>query len=646
MGLEVSSGQVFRFGLFEADVARHTLTRNGVRVRIQDQPFRVLLLLLESPGKIVTREELRKALWPDDTYIDFDGSLNVILKKLRAAIDDDSENPRFVETVPRRGYRFIAPVSIEHAAPVEMPGSVELAAAASKTELPVPAGRAKPWKMLALVTLAFLLAGSGWWYLLRYHSTVQAARKAIAVLPFSNEGAGADFDYLRYAIASDLVTDLTYAHSLTVRPFASTIKYGAQPFDPTVAGKELGVTHVLTGGFLRDQQNLRLTLELVDVEQNRVVWSDEVTVGPQELVALHDKLAASTSQQLLAAMKITNTTADQIPKPNNEEAFDLFLHSLAYPLDPGPNQMAIKTLQDSVALDGRYAPAWDQLSWRYYIDERYGNGGAAAAAKAAEAYKRQRELDPSAPPISTTLRTEQGDLDGAYDQAAEFLRREPDSAMAHFWMGYVLRYAGLIDEAGRECDAALAIDPGFNVLRSCATTFGLKGDYADARKYIKVDEGTGFAALSRMEIALRMRDTATALAEANKAAQLGYRNVNAELARIYLSHPSAAELAKAVADLETDPVSSRDPELLYRNAEVLAFCQQNDAALRELKRAVQGNYCSYPAMDEDPLFTAIRQRPEFEQLRSVGIECQRNFLAHRKQFDATLTASGRIEPNH
>ncbi len=112
MGSAFPSGQVFRFGLFEADVTSNTLTRNGMRVKIQDQPFRVLTLLLERPGEIVSREELRKLLWSDGTYVDFDNSLNVIFKKLRAAIDDDSENPRFIETVPRRGYRFIAPVSV------------------------------------------------------------------------------------------------------------------------------------------------------------------------------------------------------------------------------------------------------------------------------------------------------------------------------------------------------------------------------------------------------------------------------------------------------------------------------------------------------------------------------------------------------
>src|SRR6185312_3920906 len=106
------SGNLFRFGLFEADPVDCPLNRNGGRVKIQDQPFRLLVLLLEHPGEVVSREELRQALWPEGTHVDFDGSLNVILKRLRAALDDDPERPRFIETVPRRGYRFIAPVAV------------------------------------------------------------------------------------------------------------------------------------------------------------------------------------------------------------------------------------------------------------------------------------------------------------------------------------------------------------------------------------------------------------------------------------------------------------------------------------------------------------------------------------------------------
>src|SRR5579872_2634412 len=633
----VSSELIYRFGLFEADVAAHTLTRKGVRVRIQNKAFCVLVVLLQNPGKTITREELHRALWPEGTYVDFDTGLNVVLKKLRAAIDDDSDNPRFIETVPRRGYRFIAPVSVDQRQPSSETANASTVPIRSSPSIDLshPGRGIKSWLKYAAAGTMLVFISSGW-YLLHHRSVVNAAPKIIAVLPFSNEGAGPDFDYLRYAIANDLVTDLTYTQSITVRPFSSTSRYGTQAKDPVAVGKELGVTHVLGGAFFRDQKSLRVNMELIDVAHNQTVWSDEITVAPRELVTLHDKLEVSTRQRLLAAMRITNATANQIPKPNNEEAFDLFLHSLGYPLDPGPNLMAIKALEDSVALDSGYAPAWDQLSWRYYIDERYGNGGAGAAAKAAQAYERQRELDPNAPPISTTLRTEQGDLNGAYDQAAEFLGRRPDSSMAHFWMSYVLRYAGLLDEAGKQCDVALALDPGFSVLRSCVTTFGLAGDYDHAEKYIKVDEGSGFAALSRMEIALRRRDATAALAEASATARLGYRNVNAELVRICLSHPSRADLAKAVDEVETDAVSARDPELLYRNAEALAFCGQHDAALRQLGKAIKGNYCSYPAMDNDPLFDSLRQRSEFAELRQAGRQCQLNFLNHRKHVDASL----------
>ena len=139
MQQSASPTRSFRFGLFEADVSNKTLTRNGVRVKIQDQPFRVLLLLLEHPGEIVPRDQLRSNLWPDGTFVDFDGSLNVILKKLRAVLDDNPENPRFIETVPRSGYRFIAPVTVIRAQPVppvEIASPIDRPVRASAGDIP------------------------------------------------------------------------------------------------------------------------------------------------------------------------------------------------------------------------------------------------------------------------------------------------------------------------------------------------------------------------------------------------------------------------------------------------------------------------------------------------------------------------------
>src|SRR5215475_14904846 len=217
-----ASSKIYRFGLFETDVAKGTLTRNGIRVKLQDQPFRVLIFLLERPGEIVTRDELRQRLWPEGTYVDFDGSLNVILKKLRAAIDDDSDNPRFVETVPRRGYKFIAPVAI-----VEPESLTRVAS-------PVPNGPgvvkrkspARIWAIVAALVLAAVIALVAVRSIKKGKAATDVLpRSSLAVIPFSNGGAGPSFDYLRFALASDIVTDLSYARSISVRPFASTTKY-------------------------------------------------------------------------------------------------------------------------------------------------------------------------------------------------------------------------------------------------------------------------------------------------------------------------------------------------------------------------------------------------------------------------------------
>jgi DNA-binding winged helix-turn-helix (wHTH) protein/tetratricopeptide (TPR) repeat protein len=240
MGSAVSSGQVFRFGLFEADVARNTLSRSGVRIKIQDQPFRVLILLLERPGEIITREEFRHRLWPEGTFVDFDGSLNAILKKLRAALDDGSDNPRFIETVPRHGYRFIAPVSLE-AAPVKSltsasnvaPKIVEEATANDGTHNKVQSPslpKAPPTRHLIygvstlaiLVLILIVLA----WYLRSDFSksqiatpkpaptTVSILRTSIAVLGFHNLSGKADDGWLATALSEMLSTELAAGEKL------------------------------------------------------------------------------------------------------------------------------------------------------------------------------------------------------------------------------------------------------------------------------------------------------------------------------------------------------------------------------------------------------------------------------------------------
>ncbi|HET6170230.1 MAG TPA: winged helix-turn-helix domain-containing protein [Terracidiphilus sp.] len=213
----------FRFGLFEADAFNKALTRNGVRVKIQDQPFRVLLLLIERPGEIVSREELRSALWPDGTFVDFDGSLNVILKKLRAVLDDNSDNPRFIETVPRHGYRFIAPVTVRREEPPPLPVAVQIIPPAIEVRT-VPAGTAalpkiRPALIYSVLCLVLLLTGiAGWMRWSSVKSTAIASsasptsqvrvRRSVAVLGFQNlSGSPAD-TWMGTAISEMLSTEM------------------------------------------------------------------------------------------------------------------------------------------------------------------------------------------------------------------------------------------------------------------------------------------------------------------------------------------------------------------------------------------------------------------------------------------------------
>ena len=223
----VSPAQSFRFGLFEADVSRGTLTRNGLRVKIQDQPLRVLVLLLERPGEIVTREELRQKLWPEGTYVDFDGSLNVVLKKLRAAIGDESDNPRFVETVPRHGYRFIAPVTVlgrrAESSPAPEANIAQMSGLALLASQPPPA-KAIPhsrWNnshIYLSAAMLLMLAGIGWAVWRQRFGPGNAAtrvdqagipiRKSVAVLGFRNTSGRVEDSWLATAFSEMLSTEL------------------------------------------------------------------------------------------------------------------------------------------------------------------------------------------------------------------------------------------------------------------------------------------------------------------------------------------------------------------------------------------------------------------------------------------------------
>ncbi|HEX9302951.1 MAG TPA: hypothetical protein VGA31_00725, partial [Thermoanaerobaculia bacterium] len=310
----------------------------------------------------------------------------------------------------------------------------------------------------------------------------------------------------------------------------------------------------------------------------------------------------------------------------NPEAYDLYLRSTAFSREPAPNKEAIPLLERSVALDPSFAPAWSALADRYYFHGTYSDGGQRALDRTREYSERALSLDPGLVDASERLillRIEGGDLDTAWDEANDLLRRRPDSAEAHFTLGYLLRYAGLLEESARECEAARRLDPRNRGWRSCAQTFSQLGQYDRARDYIALDAGSMLSNSMTVSQLLRQGRREEALGLIRKHGHFSPTLVACMEAR------PASEIEKVAREEAAGVMQERDSEPKFNVATGLAQCHQSELALRLLKTAVEQNYCAWPAMDNDPDFASIRGTPEFAAIRQAGIECQKRFLAHR-----------------
>ena len=271
-------------------------------------------------------------------------------------------------------------------------------------------------------------------------------------------GSDKDADFLRLALPDEIATALSYVRSLSIRPFATTSKYTAAGLDMQQVGREMRVTDIVTGHYMKEGNQLQITLEAIDVENNRTLWRDTLNVAAPDMIAMRGQIDAKVRQGLVPSLGAGADSGDTSTRPNNEEAYDLYLRSLALPHDPGPNKEAIPMLERAVGLDPNYAPAWGNLGRRYYLDSQYGDGGEASFQKSNTALERALTLDPNLAIALGQLvanRSERAELGKAYKDASDWVKRQPGNAMAHFVTGYVLRYGGALDESARECETAL-----------------------------------------------------------------------------------------------------------------------------------------------------------------------------------------------
>ena len=393
------------------------------------------------------------------------------------------------------------------------------------------------------------------------------------------------------------------------------------------AGREMQVTDVVTGHYLKEGNQLQVTLEAVNVNDNRIIWRDTLTAATPDMIAMREQITAKVQQGLLPVLGGT-TPAESGTRPKNEEAYDLYLRSISTPHDPAPNKEAIAMLERSVGMDATYAPAWAELGQRYYYDVTYSNGGEEMGRRSTTALERALALDPNLIPPAVQLtvnRVERREQGKAYQDARNLVKQHPESAQVHFVLGYVLRYAGMLEESAHECDAALALDPGNWQFRSCTWAFMELSKFNRARDFIRLDAGSEWANYAMPSLLLREGK----VEEARKAVpQMPTSpHYHRDLLEACLGLRPSTELDRMAREAETTEPTDADPENAYYQATVLAFCGKRSAAVYLLKNAISHDYCANSQLQNDPMLVKLRGTSDYDPLLVAAKQCQQKYLA-------------------
>ena len=461
-------------------------------------------------------------------------------------------------------------------------------------------------------------------------------QKSVAVLPFDNLAADGSIDYLRLALADEVATVLSGTPSLAVRPLASSRKFAASAASPQEAGRELHAGSVVTGHFSMHQSELRVTVEAVEVDTNRLLWRDTIAARAADPIALRDRLISRIRDGLLPALGTTATAAARA-RPRNAEAYALYLKSLALSTDPGPTREAIPLLERASSLDPDHADTWNALSSRYYANGYYSAGGIEEMRRSEAAARHALALDPGHSGAAlrlVLLHVEAGGrLQDAYDSAKRLVAQRPDSGEAHFALSYVFRYGGLLEDFARECEEAASRDPTNPRFRGASAGFMLLGRYDRALDFIRLDSGSEAARVLRRLVYQRMGRRHDAREEHRQQSPdypsgLVPASFHGFIARCLSGDAPDGQARLREEDVRTFLTRQSDPEPLYFFGSDLAYCGDTAAAVQLLRESIRRNYCAAVAIETDPMFAAVRKSPEYADLLREAHACRTRFSEH------------------
>ena len=549
---------LLRFGAFELDVRSGELRKNAELVKLSPQPFKLLTLLLTHSGEVVTRDDIRKQIWADGTYVDFDQGLNFCIRQIREALGDAAESPQFIQTLPRRGYRFLMPVA-------------EPAIAS-----PAPVAR-------------------------------------LIVLPFRMLRPDADIDFLAFSLPEALTTALSGLESLIVRSSVAASRFGgSEAPDLRRIAAEADVDVCLSGSLLRSRNEVRVNTQLTEVPAGTLLWSHTLQMPLGDVFQVQDELARGIFESLRVPLTAREHRGMARDIPASAKAYEFYLRGnhLSYEAKQWP--VACELYLRCVEEDPNFAPAWARLGRMYHVMGKYLESGAADNFGRAEAaFTRALELNPDLS-IAHKLYA-QLDVDlGRAQRAMERLVGRGRSADSEIFAGLVsaCRYCGLLDASVAADARARALEP--RIRTSVGHTYFLQGNHPKVAA-AKLEDVPYIGALSMA--ALGRRDEAVAaLTELEVRTRTRLREFMIA-ARTLLEGNNNESVQAVTRILSSD---FRDPEGLFYLTRHLSHLNEPDRALEVFERVIDGGYSCYPAMEHDDWLKPLRKMRRFKDLLAIA----------------------------
>jgi TolB-like protein/DNA-binding winged helix-turn-helix (wHTH) protein/Flp pilus assembly protein TadD len=620
-----------RFGVFEADPRLGELTKHGKRLPLQEQPFQLLAMLLARPGELVTREELRAKIWPQ-TIVDFDHGLNKAVSKIRDALGDSADNPRFIETVARRGYRFLADVAVVQDVPPQTaaadPAVRADAAALARPEVGTSSRRppgALVWRLIGF-GLALVLAAAASWILYASRSSVPKIR-SLAVLPLKNLSGDLSQDYFTDGMTEELITELGQISALRVISSTSAMHYKGVDKPVTEIARELSVQAVVEGSVLRSGDRVRITAQLIRVPADEQMWAHSYEGDLRDTLALQSQVAQAIAQQIRATLSQRQQAVLRNPKTVSPVAYEDYLKGRYFwnKRTGDGLKKAIDYFTRATDADPNYAEAYSGLADAYALSGDWAYGLLApqdAFREARAAAMKALALDDGLAEAHTSLAFAfdlyAWDWTGAEKEYKRAIELNPGYATAHQWYAWHLLVTGRNSEGIFELKRAESLDPlsliiSANVAGALSVAHLYDESVKQSEKTLGMDPNFAVAHIALGEALEQKHMHAEAIAEFQKAIALAGHSgaLDSNLAYAYARSGRKAEAESIVKDLEAQ--RDKNPSADANIALVYVGLGDQDQAMVWLNKAYEARF--NPSILLRPGFDPLRADARFVDLR-------------------------------